>query len=120
MIGSMKNSRESTNIRALSLLLFFTGIAAAQESWIRVTTVRVKPDMIDKWRGIYKNEIIPASKKARLPSFAVWRNGPFGDNYEFTLVTPIEKFAQFDAASPLIKTMKTEDRLRVEAELNQC
>jgi len=116
----MKSLREPENIRALSLFLLFSCVAAAQDNWIQITTVRVKPDMIDKWRGIYKNEIVPAYKKARLPSFAVWRNSPFGDTYEFTLVTPIGKFAQFDAMSPLTKVMKTADRLRVEAELNRC
>ncbi len=116
----MKNARAPATIRALSFLLFFTGIIAAQENWIRVTTVRLKPEMIDKWRAIYKNEIIPAYKKARISSFTAWRNYPFGNVYEFTLVTPIEKFAQFDAASPLTKAMKTEHRLRVESELNHC
>jgi len=116
----MKSSSKAGNIRPLSLFLLLTCAAAAQDNWIQITTVRVKPDMIDKWRGTYKNEIVPAYKKARLPSFAVWRNSPFGDTYEFTLVTPIEKFAQFDAPSPLTQVMKTADRLRVEAELNRC
>ena len=62
-------------LRAAGLLLCLTGIAVAQNTpqntWIRVTTVKVKPDMVQEWREIEKNEIMPAYKKANVPAYAV-------------------------------------------------
>ncbi len=82
--------------------------------------VRVKPAMLGRWRDLYRHEIVPAYKKAGIPSFAVWRTIPFGDTYEFTLLTPMRNFAQFDQDQPLIGALKTQARLRVDTELDQC
>ena len=116
----MKTPRNLPGIRVFSIFLLIAGITTGQDNWIRVSTVQVRPGMVDKWWSIYKTEIIPAYKKAHAPSFVLLRNGPFGNPYEFTLLTPIMKFAEFDAAGPLGRTMTAEHRLRVEAELNEC
>jgi hypothetical protein len=111
-------------LRAAGLLLCLTGIAAAQNTpqntWIRVTTVKVKPEMVQEWRDLEKNEIVPAYKKANIPAYAVWQTWLFGDSYEYTLVEPIAKFEQFDGDSPLVKTMKPEDRVRLGNRLIKC
>src|ERR1051325_7796627 len=107
--------------RAAGVLLCLTSIAAAQkaqqdtpqDTWIRVTTIKVKPDMAQEWREIDKNEIMPAYKKASVPGYAVWQTSLFGDSYEYTIVMPIAKFEQFDGDSPLVKTVKPEDRVRI-------
>ncbi len=109
-------------------MLCLTGLAAAQNtpqnapqnSWIRVTTVKVKPEMVQEWLDLYKNEIVPAYKKAAIPGFAVWQTALFGDSYEYALVMPIAKFEQFDGDSPLVKTMKPEDRVRLASRLTRC
>ena len=110
--------------RAAALVLCLTGIAAAQNTpqntWIRVTTVKVKPDMVQEWRDITKNEIMPAYKKANVAAYAVWQTAIFGDSYEYTIVMPISKFEQFDGDSPIVKTMKPEDRVRLGNRLNKC
>ena len=111
-------------LRATALLLCFAGIAAAQEtpqnSWIRVTTVKVRPDMVQEWREIQKNDIVPAYKKAKIPAYTVWQTSMFGDSYEYILVAPITKFEQFDGDGPLVVSMKPEDRVRVGNRMTKC
>jgi|CZKN01.1.fsa_nt_gi hypothetical protein len=115
-------------LRTAGLLLCLTGIAAAQNTpqstpqntWIRVTTVKVKPEMVQEWREIEKSEIMPAYKKANVPAYAVWQTSLFGDAYEYTIVVQIPKFDQFDGDSPLVKTMKPEDRVRLGYRLAKC
>lgn len=112
------------SFRAAALLFCLAGIAAAQDtpqnSWIRVTTVKVKPDMVQEWREIQKNDIVPAYKKAKVPGYAVWQTSMFGDSYEYILVTPITKFGQFDGDSPLVASLKPEDRVRIGNRMTKC
>jgi hypothetical protein len=115
-------------LRAAGLLICLTGLAVAQNTpqntpqntWIRVTTVKVKPEMVPEWRELEKNEIIPAYKKAGVPGYSVWQTSMFGDAYEYTLVMPIAKFEQFDGESPLVKAMKPEDRVRLGNRMIRC
>lgn len=123
----MQHTYVTGNLRALGLLLIMTGIAIAQnnakppeDSWIRVTTVRVKPDMVQDWQAIYKNDIVPAYKKAEIPGLGVWATSMFGNSYEYTLVSQIKKFDQFDGESPLTKVVKPEDRVRIGERLSRC
>jgi len=94
----------------LALLWFSFGIARGQDSWIQLTTVRLKPGMLQEWRNVYKNEVIPGYKKAGVSSYGVWRNGPFGDPHEVILMSPIREFAQFDR----------EERTPTRARLDKC
>jgi hypothetical protein len=103
-----------------ALVLFSIGSLRAQDSWIRVTTVRLKPEMIQEWRNTYKNKIIPGYRKAGVSAFAVWRYRPFGDAYELMLMSPIQKFAQFDGEDPLQNSMRAEERVRIESKLDRC
>lgn len=83
-------------------------------------TVKVKPDMVQEWRDLEMNQIMPAYKKAGIPVYAVWQTALFGDAYEYTIVVPIAKFEQFDGDSPIVKTMKPEDRVRLGTKLTRC
>jgi len=76
--------------------------------------------MIQEWRNTYKNKIIPGYRKAGISAFAVWRNRPFGDAYELMLISPIEKFAQFDGEDPLQNAVTAEERVRIESKLERC
>jgi len=115
-------------LRAAAVLFCLAGLAAAQNasqsapqnSWVRITTIKVKPDMIQEWRDLEKNEYMPAMKKAGIAAYAVWQTSMFGDAYEYTIAVPISKFEQFDGDSPLAKTMKPEDRVRLAARMNKC
>ncbi len=124
----MRITNVTARFLAPSLLLTFVGSVVAQSSsqdapkntWIRVTTVRVKPDMVSEWQEIYKNDIMPAYKKANVPGMGVWATSLFGNANEYALVVPITKFEQFDGDSPLVKSMKPEERVRVGNRLSKC
>jgi hypothetical protein len=104
----------------IGLVFSLAAPSKAQDNWIRVTIVRVKPDMIARWRELNKSEIIPAYKKAGIRSFAVWRTVPFGNSYEFTLMMPMKSFAELDRETPLRRGMLAQGRRQVEAELDKC
>ncbi len=124
----MLYTQATGKLSAAGLLLCLTGIAAAQNTpqstpqntWIRVTTVKVKPEMVQEWREIEKNEIMPAYKKANVPAYDVWQTSLFGDAYEYNIVVTVPKFEQFDGDSPFVKTMKPEDRVRLGYRLAKC
>ena len=125
MLVPMPYTQVTGKLLSAGLLLCLTGIATAQNTppqntWIRVTTIKVKPEMVQEWRDLEKNDIMPAYKKANIPAYAIWQTAMFGDSYEYTLVTPIVKFEQFDGDSPLVKTMKPEDRVRLGNRLTKC
>jgi hypothetical protein len=96
------------------------GGLSAQNNWIRLTVVRVKPEMIREWRNTYKNQVIPGYKRGGVPSFAVWRTSPFGDNYEFLMMSRMANLGQFDGGDPLWKAMATVDRRRTAITLDKC
>ena len=77
----------------------------AAPQMLRVTTYRIKPDMVQEWESLIKNEIIPGYKKAGAPEISVWETGNFGTGSEYTVATPIAKFADLDGASPLAKAL---------------
>jgi hypothetical protein len=81
-------------------------------------TVKVKPDMVSDWRATEKDEVMPAHRKASVPQYSVWQTTLFGDSYEYTIVTPIAKLEQFDGDGPLAKTMKPEDRVRLDCQVH--
>ena len=116
----MKSVYRCGRVRLIGLVFSLAGLSQAQDRWTGLTIVRVRPDMIVRWRDLYKTEIIPAYKKAGIPSFAVWRTVPFGNSYEFTLMMPMENFAQFDGETALSRGMTSRQRLRTEADLDKC
>ncbi len=128
MLFPMPCTHATGTVRATAALLCLAAVAAAQNTqqqapqntWIRVTTVKVKPDMVQEWRDLEKNEVMPAYKKAGVAAYAVWQTTMFGDAYEYNIVTPITKFEQFDSDSPIVKSMKPEDRVRVGARITRC
>jgi len=124
MLAPMLCTHVIGKLRPTGLLLCLAGIAVAQNTpqntWIRVSTVKVKPDMVQEWRALQKNEIMPAYKKANIPAYNVWQTAIFGDGYEYITVMPIAKFEQFDGDSPLVKTMKPADRVQIGNRLTKC
>ena len=106
----------SAPVGALSILLLLGGVSMSaivsaqtapktqptnqQSEWIQVTTIRVKPEMVPEFIKLAK-ETIPAHRKAGVEWRDFWVTDIFGDYSEYTVVTPFEKFAEYDAGSPL-------------------
>ena len=114
------NARICAAAQCFILWFVWPGIGLAQQNWIEITTVRLKPGMIDAWRDMYKKDIIPAYRKAGISSLAVWKNGPFGPAYEFTVITPIRSFAEFDNQRPLLSGMGQKERDAIARTLGKC
>lgn len=83
-----------------------------------VSTVHVKPDMLDAYRALIKNEAIPAYKKAGLAFRWVFEPGPLGGE-QFTVVSvqPFAKLAEFDAGSPIRRALGDEGMAKYNAKL---
>jgi hypothetical protein len=78
--------------------------AGPPAEFLSVTVVSVKPEMMIEFQNFMKNTTNPALKKGGLKSREVWQNtGAAGDAFEYVLVTPMAKFADFDAPSALEK-----------------
>lgn len=80
----------------------------APPEMIAVTTVRVKPEMLNEWLDLQRNEVLPAIKKGGLKSREAWTTGVFGESFEYVFVAPITNFAQYDSDSPQVKALGAE------------
>jgi len=78
--------------------------AAPTQEFLLVTVVSVKPEMMAEFQNFLKNTTNPALKKGGLKWREVWQNtGAAGDAFEYVLVSPVEKLADFDGPSPVEK-----------------
>src|SRR5215211_1470751 len=78
--------------------------AAPTPEFLSVTVVSVKPDMMVEFQNFMKNTTNPALKKGGTKWREVWQNtGAAGDAFEYVLVTPVGKFAEFDGPGALEK-----------------
>jgi len=88
--------------------------------YARVTITHVKPDMLNEWLDIQKNEVVPALKKAGQTTRTVYHASLFGNSYEYVVITPFQKFAEFDAGNPLIKALGETAAARLQEKLRKC
>lgn len=84
-----------------------------------VTYTQVKPEMLNEWLDLQRNEVIPALKKAGVPSREV-RATVAGENYEYATITPAEKFASLDGPGALNRALGAEAAARLIAKLRKC
>ncbi len=74
--------------------------------WLVITQVIVKPEMMLEFQNFMKNTTNPALKKGGLKWRHVWQSTNYaGDAFEFVIVAPMEKFAEFDGPNPLEKAL---------------
>jgi hypothetical protein len=89
----------------------------AGQAWLRIDTVQVKPEMWTEYRAIERDEVIPAMRRAGVPSRAAWRTAEFGSTYEMVLVRPVADFGIYDggdsfSALPPREAERLRERLR--------
>src|SRR5688572_9995324 len=78
--------------------------AAPTPEFLSITVVSVKPEMMIEFQNFMKNTTNPALKKGGLKWREVWQStGAAGDAFEYVLVTPVAKLADFDGPSALEK-----------------
>jgi hypothetical protein len=78
--------------------------AAPAPEFVSITVVSVKPEMALEFQNFMKNTTNPALKKGGVKWREVWQStGAAGDAFEYVLVTPVAKLADFDGPGPLEK-----------------
>jgi len=76
----------------------------AQPEFLSLTVVSVKPEMMGEFQNFMKNTTNPALKKGGIKWRDVWQSTTAGgDAFEYVMVSPVGKFAEFDAPSALEK-----------------
>lgn len=93
--------------------------AAPNTTRYHVTVVRVKPEMLNEWIDLQKNEVVPGLKKAGVASRSVW-NTAVGNSFEYSIVVPFEKFAAMDGPGPLITALGAEAAARLNGKIRKC
>ena len=79
---------------------------AARGSWLSVTVVNVKQDMLADFQNFMKTVTNPALRKGGQRWRDVWQQtAAAGSPYEFTIVSPVDNMAQFDGESALEKAL---------------
>ena len=73
---------------------------------LSITVVSVKPGMVPQFQEFMKSNTNPALKKGGLKWRAVWQSTTAaGDAFEYALVAPMTKFAEYDGPSVIEKAL---------------
>jgi hypothetical protein len=105
---------------ALAANLSTSALAQSTPTLYRYTHTHVKPDMLNEWLDLQKNEVMPALKKAGQTTRTVLVSGLFGNAYEYVTVTPFARYADFDAGNPLAKALGEAAAARLGEKLRKC
>jgi len=109
---------------AAALLLLATSFISAQEGGgapttrLLVTEVRVKPDKINEWLALMRNEVVPALKKAGVKRYTVYQT-LIGNTNDFVTVRPLPTFADFNG-SAMLESALGDKAAAVTAKLRDC
>jgi hypothetical protein len=120
LVGAGERVSGHTGATAAGTQTLTTPQATPAQSWIRIDTVQVKPEMWNQYRDIERDEVIPALRKAGVPSRAAWRTAEFGTTYELVLVRPVPDFGEYDAGDALTKGMGAREAERLRERLRRC
>ena len=104
----------------LAVTLSTSMLAQPAPTLYRYTHTHVKPEMLNEWIDLQKNEVIPALKKGGQTTRTVLVSGLFGNSYEYVTVTPFAKYADFDAGNPLVKSLGQAGAARLGEKLRKC
>ena len=109
---------------ALALALSPSAMGQAQPagpapSRSQVTLVRVKPDMINEWLDLQKNEVMPAQKKGGVTTRTVLQT-VIGNSFEYAIIVPFPVFAALDGENPQQKALGAEASARLAAKVRKC
>jgi hypothetical protein len=114
----MKNALRTLSWVAILLtasVLSALAQSEAKPTWVEIRTMTVKGDCVDQWRDVQKNAVSPALKKSGVPWREAWQTATFGTTRQYTFVTPIADFAQYDREN---QVKIAEDALDVLARCN--
>jgi len=98
--------------------LGFNPAGTPQPKTVTLVRVNVRPDMVDQYITTVKNELVPAFKKAGLPGVLARRVEYGGSRNQFTIRVPLNKWADLDGESPVVKALGPEAMAKLGAKLN--
>lgn len=121
MIASLRAALPAS---ILLILTLFSASALAQEggpglSRFMLTTYTLKPDKVDTWLELQRDEVVPALKKAGVAKRTLFQT-VLGPAMEFQSVRPITGFEVFDAPDPLVKALGEKKAADLKARLADC
>ncbi|MCC6537035.1 MAG: hypothetical protein IT162_05765 [Bryobacterales bacterium] len=89
-----------------------TGAPADPPRYYRTSTVQVKPEKIDEFLALVRNEILPAWKKAGVKAYAVTQRGFGGSRHEVRLAISLKSLTDLDEPIPMAKHLGAEEYKR--------
>ena len=93
--------------------------APAATTRSQVTLVRVKPDMVNEWLDLQKNELMPAQKKGGVTTRTVLQTA-IGNTFEYAIIIPYPSFAALDGQNAQQKALGTEGAARLAGKIRKC
>jgi hypothetical protein len=84
-----------------------------------VQVTQVKPDMLNEWLDLQKNEVNPAYKKADILERTVL-SPALGNLYEYTSIVPLTTLGVFDGQAVLTRALGPEAGARLQSKLRKC
>ncbi|MDX2057362.1 MAG: hypothetical protein SFV24_06135 [Gemmatimonadales bacterium] len=93
--------------------------AAAPTTRSYVQVVRLKPEMVRTWLDLQEKEVVPALKKAGVPS-RVTLVTVVGNSFEYTMITPFPTFAAMDGEAPLVRALGETGAAQLNDKLRLC
>jgi hypothetical protein len=85
-----------------------------------VIIVHVKPEMLNRWLDLQKNEVVPALKKSGLKTRTVYSSGLFGNAFEYTIILPLTNFADFDFPGKQAEALGSTADARLTGKVRAC
>jgi hypothetical protein len=85
----------------------------------QATVVRLKPDMVQEWIDLQKNEVIPAQKKGGLASRTTLQT-TIGNAFEYVTIIPVANFAALDGQNPQQKALGVDGAARLAERIRRC
>jgi hypothetical protein len=83
--------------------------AAPQRHWYSVNIVTVKPESVNDFIQFQKSQAIPMLQRGGVKSRDVWQSGaPFGEGGTYAIVTPIDKFDEYDLDPRAVRVLGQE------------
>jgi hypothetical protein len=111
--------------RAAALLMLCAPAAGyAQESGsattrLLVTEVHVKPERVDEWLALERNEVVPALKVAGIKEHTVYQT-VIGEATNFVIVRPLPSFAEFNGPDALERALGKDKAAVLVEKLRDC
>lgn len=93
--------------------------APAAPAHSRVIIFHLKPDMVSEWVALQKNEVAPAEKKGGMKSRTAYQT-VLGDTNEYMIVVPLDKYAELDEQSAMIKGIGAQAAAALSAKTAKC